>query len=132
VLLFFNWEFFRHHLSSVVTVSEFTLLIGFGRFLAKTVVRVLVSVFDEWVSLLLRIYLASLLIYMGEYVATCGLLMGSAVSYTGWRWPSFVVPYLWLLFSLFGGLGSVTLNRYVYDQTRSFVHVFYTIYKHVH
>ena len=27
---------------------------------------------------------------------------------------------------------SVTLNHYVYDQTRSFVHVFYTIYKHVH
>jgi len=55
VLLFFNWEFFRHHLSSVVTVSEFTLLIGFGRFFKKkTVVRVLVLVFDEWLSLLFK------------------------------------------------------------------------------
>ena len=57
-------------------------------------------------------------------------IIAKGLSY--WRWPSFVVPYLMLLFSLFGGLGSVTLNRYVYNQTRSFVHVFYTIYKNVH
>ena len=68
--------------------------------------------------------------FLAESYSALRLQLNPSVIY--WPWPSFVVPYLLTLFSLFGGLSSVTLNRYVYNQTRSFVHVFYTIYKQVH